>query len=143
MTSGVDTQPPAIPPFGEKKSSYLSVKKLRLPKKLVALSGYRIFSLNCTQTTNALQWFWKIQVLNIPDGILVNHNFSKVVFFDSGWNIHFFSDPPIYGDLIETKKKKQTKQKKTKKRYIREKKKLMYPNTCTLLFNPLTPRSDC
>ena len=109
MTSGVDTQPPAIPPFGEKKSSYLSVKKLRLPKKLVALSGYL--------TKNALQWFWKIQVLNIPDGILVNHNFSRVVFFDSGWNIHFVSDPPIYGDLIETKKKKQknkTKQNKNR-----------------------------
>ena len=117
MTSGVDTQPPVIPPFGEKKSSYLSVKKLRLPKKLVALSGYRIFSLNCIQTKNILQWFWKIQVLKIPEGILVNGNFSKAVFFDSGWNIHFISDPPIYGDLIETKKKKQknkTKQNKNR-----------------------------
>ena len=115
MTSGVDTQPPAIPPFGEKKSSYLSVKKLRLPKKLVALSGYRIFSLNCTQTKNILQWFFKIQVLKIPEGILVNRNFSKAVFFDSGWNIHFISDPPIYGDLIETKKKKQKNKTKQKK----------------------------
>ena len=114
MTSGVDTQPPATLPFGEKKSSYLSVKKLRLPKKLLALSGYRICSLNCTQTKNVLQWFWKIQVLKIPEGILVNRNFSKAVFFDSGWNIHFISDPPIYGDLIETKKKKQKNKTKQK-----------------------------
>ena len=34
---------------------------------------------------------------------------SKPVFIDLGWNIHFISDSPIYGDLIKTKKQQQTK----------------------------------
>ena len=41
--------------------------------------------------------------------MLVNRIFSKPVFIDLGWNIHFISDSPIYGDLIKTKKQQQTK----------------------------------
>ena len=45
------------------------------------------------------------------------------MFFDLGWNIHFISDPPIYGDLIETKKKKQKNKTKQKKKKIDKRKK--------------------
>ena len=35
---------------------------------------------------------------------------------DLGWNIHFISDPPIYGDLIKKKQQQQQQQQQTKDR---------------------------
>ena len=45
----------------------------------------------------------KIQVLRIPEGILVNRNFSKAVFIESvRLKYYFIRDPPIQGDLIKS-----------------------------------------